>query len=487
MSRYCKTVLFFLGALALLPCPASAQNPRVIRRIEITSTWSEMGGGPGRAHKESSPSATDQPGSTHLVIHRQGEVYLRDDHAVDASLVAALAKALSAPAKPEPSLDDLGVTPAWLKANASAVAKHFAETRVTNNGPVHERMLESTFADPVTVNKVVPSLFDKRHYSCADCGRPILLVKVAVNFEDFTTLEASSSSRFPFMLPWRLAGTATDTTAFNADISRAIAALMPEKSTNRARLAGENLATELGGAVMMVVEHQAQMLDVEGKTGGTFHTLRSRYTIEFATIDNYGDPALRAPESKAVDESQEPNLHLQLQVADPPHNFFDDEVSLRIVNGNVVGVDDFLQSVPDFEKLVLSVSWLNQYAQQHPDVRYRLDFVHTTSFGDAAKSVFAADMQAIGRDKVMPAVDAAKGGVALLMVGSGAEESDWLIFPDQHMLLWRYFQTPLYGKPSLVKWGPANFEAKPCAKLQNNFVHCVGAEITPDGKLKHGE
>lgn len=88
-----------------------------------------------------------------LVIHRQGDAYYLNDKdaKVDASLIAVLVKALTAPANPELSLDDLGVTPAWLKANASSVAHHFAETRVVNGHPVHEAMLESSFADPATM------------------------------------------------------------------------------------------------------------------------------------------------------------------------------------------------------------------------------------------------------------------------------------------------------------------------------------------------
>jgi len=73
------------------------------------------------------------------------------------------------------------------------------------------------------------------------------------------------------------------------------------------------------------------------------------------------------------------------------------------------------------------------------------------------------------------------------VAGYGAEESDWLVFPDQHMLSWRFFQTPVYGKPELLKWGLANIDAKPCAKLRNNFVHCVGTQISPDGELQHVE
>jgi hypothetical protein len=337
------------------------------------------------------------------------------------------------------------------------------------------------------MDKVVPELFDNRHYRCADCGRFLQYVKISVTFEDGASQDALSSSQFPYMLPWHLVGKNAAATAYNADISRAIAALMPENSTNRSLLSGENLAMQLGRAIMFRVERQAQLLDVESKTGGTFSTLRSKYAIESANIKSWGDPVLRKPEQAATDEL---NLYLRLQPSDPPHNFFYDEVSLRYVDGNVLGTEKFLQDAPQFEKLVLSVPWLNQYVQaQRQEPLIELSFYHGVSLSDRVMKLFAADMHAIGRDDLIAKVEPTKDRIALLIVGSGAEESDWLVFPDQHMLLWRYFQTPIYGKPSLLKFKPSDFPRVPCAAARStpephvSFLGCVGMQVAPDGTL----
>jgi hypothetical protein len=114
-----------------------------------------------------------------------------------------------------------------------------------------------------------------------------------------------------------------------------------------------------------------------------------------------------------------------------------------------------------------------------------LSFFRSASLTDDALKAFAADMHEAGRDKLVPKVEAAKDRIAVLVAGFGVEESDWLVLPDQRMILWRYRQTPIYGTPTLLKFGLANFDAKPCAKLQNNFLHCVGAEISPQGILLH--
>jgi hypothetical protein len=61
-------------------------------------------------------------------------------------------------------------------------------------------------------------------------------------------------------------------------------------------------------------------------------------------------------------------------------------------------------------------------------VRPRLAFFHGVSFSDEASQAFSEDMHAIGQHKSTVETEAAKDQIALLIVGSGAEESDWLVF-----------------------------------------------------------
>jgi hypothetical protein len=490
MSRYLQIMGFAM--LFSAPEQVLAQKPPVVHSIEITSTFKERG---GLVHRVAQGSSGTEASSTEIAIYKEGNAYhmhdkaldsnsARADWVVDGALIVALAKALTAPARAEANLDDLGVTPAWLKAHASGAAQHFAGTRI-NGAPVHLAMLEAAFADPAEADQAVPVLFDSRHYSCADCPRPDRYVEIVVTFDNAPSVKARSGSQFPFMLPWRVFGNSPGSVAFNADISRALAALLPENATNRAQLAGENLDIALGNVLLWRVEHQAQLSDVESKTGGTFGALRTKYNIQSASIGNFRDSVVRNPELTASGAAEETTLLLHLQALDPPHNFFEDEVILGFVDGKVVGTDEFLKTAPQFEKLVLSVPWLNQYVQEHPGGPYRLSYVRDASFSDEAMRAFTADMRAIGKNKLIPKVEAVKDRIGLLVVGAGADESDWLVLPDREMVLWRYWQTPVAGsKPRLLKWSDSPLYKKPCAKLPSNFVGCVGAEISPDGTLR---
>jgi hypothetical protein len=472
MPRYLKIRIVILFLCLAGPCAAFGQDSRSVRLVEITSTRSQIYGARPQT-RNASPSPDANPDQTELTIRKEGDGYILNGQAVDPNLIKSLVSALTAPTNPEPNLDDLGITPAWLKGHAASVAQRVSETTLIGREHVPQAALESTFADPVIMDKIVPELFDRRHYACVDCAHHRFEVRVTVTFDDSSNLSAFASSEFPFMLPWHL----SNATAYNAGISRAVAALMPDNSANRSLLLAEKLDMQLGHAAVW----QARNLDVERRTGGTFEALRTKCTVITASIGDYSDPVLRRPEQPS---SENPSVLFQLRRSDTPDIFFDDELVLPYADGSAVGADAFLQRAPQYEQLVLSVPWLNQFVQQNKRiVRPRLAFSHGMSFSDAAEQAFSEDMHAIGQDKSIVKAEAAKDQIALLTVGFGAEESDWLVFPDRHMLLWRYFQVPIYGKPDLLKWQPAAFPRKPCAKIKNNFVGCVGVEVSPDGAL----
>jgi len=475
MSRsWAARFVMIVLSLQASPHAQTAASPAIpaVRQIEITSHLSKLGA--RRTAKEPRGSGISDPDATDLVIYKKGNAYYLDDKEVDGNLIAALLKALSAPTISEVNAEDLGVTPAWLKAHAPSVAQHFTDTRI-NGEPIHREALESAFADSSVMDTVVPILFDNRHYFCADCVRLVTSVKISVSFEDGTSLEARSSSKFPYMLPWLVRSSGEAVKAYNADISRATAGLMPEKSTNRSRLSGEQLDVALGGVVLMREERESRLLDLEKETGGTLSAIRSRYTVGSANIDKYGEAGMFGA------GAGESNLRLHLTASGWPADF-SDEVTLEYVNGSVVGTDKFLSDGARFEKLVLSVPWLRRYAENHPKVPIGLTFVHDTSLSDAALQLFSADMKAIGSGKLVPKVEAAKDQIALLTIGSGMGHSQWLVFPDLHMVLWRYWQIGQYGgPPDLAPWS-AN-SAKPCAEPKS-FIRCVGREVSPTGGLQ---
>jgi len=474
MPRSLNVRVVILFVCVFVPCAAFGQESRSVRLVEITSRRSAIGPTESRHRNPHPTKPTDTTENiTDLAITREGDAYKLNGETVDPRLIASLVSALTATANAKPNLDDLGVTPAWLKEHAAAVAQSVSESTVVGTKHVPQSALETIFADPAIMNQIVTDFFDRRPSRCFDCTRYSFEVTVRVTFEGDSEISASTSSGRPFMLPWSL----SNGIAYNADISRSVAALMPEKSANRALLLSEHFDRQLGVAIVPL----AMNLDVERRTGGAFDALRTKYIIERADIGKFSDPVLRGPVQAMPADS---TVLFELRRSDAPDIFFDDELILPYQNGQAIGTDTFLQRAPQYEQLVSSVPWLNQFVQQNKRVvTPRLAFAGGFSLSDEAAQLFAQDMHAIGQDKLFAKTKAAKGQIALLIVGFGMEESDWLVLPDRHMILWRYFQTPVYGKPDLLKWQPADFPRRPCTKTVGNFLGCVGAEISPDGAI----
>jgi hypothetical protein len=443
---FCSLPLILFGASTSL----AANTPEAVREVTIKSNW----GGLGTAQE------------TEVTIHQKNGKYYIGRKLVNSDMVEALVSALNEPAIADPDFANLGLTPEWLKDNATSAAVKSAANFVDAAQNQKDLFIKS-FNDPEVLHKVVPGLF---HFVRTD---DYPSAKVVVTFDDGSSLSAESHAWYEFMLPWKLSRNGE--TSYNADISRAVAALMPKKATNRERLAGQGLDAALAESVMRYIEADWKLLDTENKLSGTLTQIRVAYTVESAEINPYHHPEYGIEWN--TKQPHETNLHAILHKTDAPSNYVVALV-LRVSNNSTDGVEQFLRSSQAYESAPLSIQWLADYIRQYPKVLFRVSYVHDSSFGDKAMSVFANDMHAIGKDDLSGEVKAQQSQITLLITGIKYAESYWLVFPDKHMILWRY------GGPSgLLNWKQADFSTARCSEYQEVGGGCVGAVVSPDGVL----
>ena len=440
--------LQLLVALSLSPHIAEAQ--RNVRLIEIHSGWDGL--------------ATPQ--NVDVIIRRQDAAFVRDGKPVDTAQVRALIGALEAPRIAKPDMENLGVTSAWLNAHVASqhprVAGQALETTANQ-----EELFTASFTNPELIAKLLPDLFKFTKFD------DYPFAQVNVTFEDGSKLIARSHSYYVYMLPWSIDG--QDSETYNAEISRAVSALLPRKATNKERLAGDDLLTELVEAVMRSIEVAWNLRGSEDRVGDELAALRRNCDVPEAEINPWHHPEYGTATYKG--EPEEMNLHATVRKSIFPPNVTDALV-LRYVNGKVEGVEGFLKTAGKYEDLALSVPWLNEFIQEHPRLPVRISYVHNLSFGEKAMRTFAADMKARGREDQSESVRTQQSQMALLIIGITYFESYWLVFPDKHMMLWRYS-----GPSGLLKWTPQDFPASECATYRSNYGGCSGREITPDGTL----
>jgi WG repeat protein len=446
--RHPSSALPFLCLLALacgLSAPA-APAQRVVRQISIHSGWVGLG-------------ASRQ---TEVVIRHEGSNYLSNGRRLDAVLVQALLKAIDAAPVPAPSLASLGLTQSWL-AKQLIPAQETQRVAISEATASQKDLFVTSFTNPAVMARVVEDLYN---YSSFDDNPG---VRVEIVFEDGAKLSASSDSYFAFMLPWKVSTSNAET--YNADLSHALAALLPPKTANRERLAGQEFVSALSEALMRRIKSEWNLRGVESRAGDALATLRTAYTVEAADINPYHNVDHGKP--WRANGPHETNLHVTLRKAGFPSNV-SEELILLFDHDQVQGVQEFLASGAKYEDLLFSVPWLNDYIRQHADEQIFLIHVHGTSFGDQALHSFTLDMQARGREDLIPEVQKQQSEVVLLKIGFVY----WILFPDHRLMLWRF-----EGPRGFLKWKQDDFPAGRCGNYFVNNGGCSGRFIDPDGSL----
>ncbi len=425
-----------------------AQSP--VREISIRSGWGGLG------------TTQDQT----ILIRAKSGTFVSNGKRVDRSKVEALIAALNAPTIARPELFNLGATPAWLNEQIVDPKGRF-RLEVARATASQRALLSDTIKDAQQVARVVPALFS---YVRTDDYPG---VTVEVTFEDGSKLGAETHSYYPFMLPWSVQGLNGQT--YNADLSRVVANLLEKKSPNKDRLRGSTFSYELVENTKRSIEREWNLLGSQDRAGDALTALRSRYEVVASEITPYHHPEYGTATYKG--EPEEMNLHATLRKATFPPGVSVGLV-LRQVQGRVEGVDTFLANAEKYETLALSVPWLNQYIQGHPRVTVRISYVHSRSIGDKTLRTFGDDMRFRERPDLIEQLRGQQEEAVLLIVGNTYSETYWILFPDKHMLLWRYG-----GVSGLLNWSPSDFSAGECAEYKENFGGCSGREVTPDGIL----
>jgi hypothetical protein len=432
-----------------------AEAQKIVKRVVIYSYSGGLGGG----------------SNTQVVIQRKGDKFLSDGRPVSAVQVQSLVAAFSAPPLTKVDMTNLGITDEWLasKAESQWPPARIPETETTAG---QKKLVQKSFTDLTLVESVlVPDLLISTIFDYfAYC-------KVEIFFNHGSKLSAESYSYSPFMLPWTMKGRPF---TYNADISRAVAALLPAESVNKSTLAGDELASELVGEVMRSIEREWNLLGSEERAGEALKTLRTAYEVITAEITPY----LIQPEYGTYayfDALEELDLHATMRRSNFPSNVTDALV-LHYADKKVEGVDEFLKSAAKYEDLALSVPWLNDYIRDNPHAAVRISYIHDKSFGDTAMGVFTADMKLLGREDLIEQVKSQQADIALLLINDTNAKSHWLLFTDKHMMLWRYD-----GSSRLLKWTPEDFQKGECSdSLIVHPIVCSGQEITAEGMLAPG-
>lgn len=449
MNKYLLAITFLLLTFSF----SFAQTKQEVKEIKITSTWGGLG----------------NPQKSELTITQKPKGFYVKGKKIETRLVENLLNAINEPEIKQFNAANLGITQEWLNANAQTGVKEYADYYFSTAAPNQQSLYLSTFMNLQLIEEILPSVL---RGGWTD-DYPYFEVEI-INFDGSKTV-VSSDEQPSLMLPWKIVKEGKITNTYNANISRAFVDLLPKKFANKGRLSGENLPGVLARSVMAKTKDEWKFLEVQNKAGSALDKLKENYVVKSAEINpNHG---IDFGDSWDNNKSPGKNLHLVLRKDSFPKGFAIN-LKLPFQDGKVENLDVFQNKMDKYRDLVFSVSWLKDIIETNKQ-SVQLRFIKDRSFSAKAMHTFADDMNKIGKSEIVVEVEKEQENIALIGIGSGLEyyHSYWLILPDKKVILWRN------GHNSLLNWEKEDFVSKVCPSYASGTVQCIGAVISPDGKL----
>lgn len=448
MKILCPIILFFV--LSIFNCQIFAQSEE-IELIKINSFWTGL-----------APTK-----NSNLVIKRKKDGFYANGKKVETRLIDELLKQINSDEKQ--NLQSLGITSEWLNENAERILPE----NLKNALPNEKELFLNSFRNINLVEKILPRIFG----SWTD-GKGVTTYKYSTDdypeFEleirkrDGSTDKIASRQQTLFMFD-------------NPKLGKAIAALLPQKFTNRGRLNGDYLAREIAKEISDEIKEDLNRLQTQNRIGSELAQLNNKYIIRKTAINHISSIDVGTP--KNVYQTNEykkyifPSWNAELHRNDLPQNVIVG-VSLPYKENKLITFPAFLEKIDRIVQQTLSVPWLSKYIADNSETEFEIRFVENRSLSAKAKESFLEDLNKFGANGLNAEILKLIDECVFLEVSekSPSRWSRWLILPDKRMILWQ-----INGE-SVLKWKPSDFETRNLYDTKDWFQS--KAIISPEGKIE---
>ena len=429
--------LILSAIFLVLACFLSFAQVREVKEIKITSAvgWS------GEEHYSD------------ILIQNKRGIYFIKDQRLDKALINNLLKSVDETQIAYPKLENLGFTQEWLKNNKGKDLSDYLIEHLNKALPSQRNLFYESYQNPEILKMTFPALF---FFKASDYYPEIT---VEIKLFSGKKIKIFSDSQTILSLPWKITKNGKKTITYNANISKAISAIMPKNSANKRRLAGEDVNAELSNAIMDVIEDKWNLVETEEKLPSYLEDLRKEFIVQTASVDGF--------------EEGFGTFFATLRKKNYPSNFAV-LVELPYTNGQVKNIELFKSKIDKYVKLIFSVTWLKRYILTNPKEDFRLTFESEYSFGDSLRTAFFQDINFPEKKDLIEKIRKYKNEISSIQVGDKTFYSQWLILPNK--------QTVLYSIDSwysLMKWKRKDITYKECP----HGIRCAATLISPEGKI----
>jgi hypothetical protein len=410
--------------------------------------------------------------STNLTLTLSNGVYVAGAYAVAPALISTLLKAAARP-WPQPATNawppfivdpaNLGLDATWAKSNHQRLIEAYAgngEKGVFPNASERQRAwLSKAAADVELLGEAVRGGFGG--------GWTDDYPSLEVRFESDAgptpgqVTRLSTRAQQTFMLPWRVEGGKRDCSSANADISRALARILPPGFLNRDRLSGDLFQLVVGQFPGLTrVQEFMKKATLEETLGADAPRLLAGFELQQGWIPgNYG----RFPETY-VATLHRTNWPERLTIP----------MQSRIEKGVVTSLKAILTHADARVEPVLNQGWLVSRLKGPGQVSLGVN-----AEGSPDHQWLRGHMDKVGRagfyDRIQPALSRAVG---FILREGVRRSSEWAVLEDGRLLLYGF------TGDGVLDWKPDQLGFKGDERLLHSMsINFVGVFLGPDGRI----
>jgi hypothetical protein len=385
-------------------------------RVEIQSEWN--------GYSPDSPLATD------LTLKLAGDHYdmvginsrgKRAAALVSASVptndVLRLVEAMRQESQPEFTVGNLGVTDEDLQKQIDAEINGNRNSRQSTEVTQELQSYRESLRKPDVLAAILTTGF--RQFHTDDYPG----VRIRIEFPDGTQLAASSRSQQYLMLPWNRGGMQT---TYSTAIPEALAKILPDGATNKARLQGPVNDTELRELVSAALFDPLNGIVAKGRAGEALRVLEANFEVK--------TPKAQEPVS-AIGLGKV--LFASLRLPEGPSN-----LSMRVrlpLEGNALKEPSGdVARIKAALALAQSSPGMARVMREHPDEKFRMQDRFGWAWLDQRTArQFVLQMQQLKKLPELQSDPSLMHGA--VMVEEGNAPAYWIVLPDRRAVLWKEF------------------------------------------------
>lgn len=385
---------------------AQAAARPLLKRIKIESSWVGLGA------SSSTDLLIEPAGSGYRMTGRQVEPFedkqwtIAQD--VPAEKVQRLLAAMRAPARPQ--LDAAMFKPVSPHLQEE-IDRLVVRERIPNVAPVQRKL--AAWRNALRRDDALMRALARGLNAVHTDDLP--LVRVEASMSDGSTLTALSTSQHFLMLPWK---NGQDELSYASELPLSLAALLPERATNRGRMQKDGLADyDLDEVLLWGIYGDLNSLRAEAVAPDAYRVLSEHFAIVSMEAGAWRGPqldaVLRLPYGL-------PNLSIHTRFAYKGVSLADAR-DMHEVRGQLRAV----QASPAMSARV----------RAHPRDEYRIDTFGWTVLDKETVKQFFSQMQALDKLPELKTHPELMQGAVLVEESAGP--SYWIVLSDGRAVLWK--------------------------------------------------